>query len=182
MPVSTCGVTRRLTNVARTALAGGASIVIFAQLTAAEAPAQVLRGSDGTVACLVTAAPDDPNGQRQLAVHVRAPGGPAAEVIALLPPELRDFSALPIRILLIAQPIATSAQQRLPVSVDPTLEHPAIDGTPSAEAFVRAIFPHDWVVAGATILGERMVVAPDGTKVTSQTRCAITASDAAQWR
>ncbi|HKW02277.1 MAG TPA: hypothetical protein VJN96_20815 [Vicinamibacterales bacterium] len=47
---------------------------------------------------------------------------------------------------------------------------------------MRAIFPRDWVVAGATILGEQTVVVPGGAKVTSQTRCGSTASDAAQWR
>jgi hypothetical protein len=51
-----------------------------------------------------------------------------------------------------------------------------------ADGFVSAVFLRDWIVAGATILGERMVVAPNGTRVTSQTRCAITETDAAQWR
>jgi hypothetical protein len=62
------------------------------------------------------------------------------------------------------------------------LEHPVVEGVPSADGFARAVFPKDWLVAGATILGERMVVAPNGTRVTSQTRCAITEADAAQWR
>jgi hypothetical protein len=134
-------------------------------------------------ACVVSAAADGPQGQSQLAVQVRAPGAPAAEVIASLPDELRDFSTLPIRVVLLSPSIAGPAPaQRLPVSFDATIEHPVIDGTPSADGFVRAIFPRDWVVAGATILGERMVVAPSGAKVTSQTRCAISANDAAQWR
>jgi len=50
------------------------------------------------------------------------------------------------------------------VSLDATLEHPVIDGAASGDGFMRAIFPGDWVVAGATILSERMVVVPGGAK------------------
>jgi hypothetical protein len=57
-----------------------------------------------------------------------------------------------------------------------------VDNAPSADGFVRAVFPRDWFLADTTILGERMVVAPNGTRVTSQTRCAISEADAAQWR
>jgi len=167
-------------NISRIALTGVICTMAFATATV---PLQEVRGSDGAVSCLVSVTTDGPQGQHQLAVQVRAPGAPAEEVIASLPPELRDFSTLPIRVVLLS-PSSTNAAPllRLPLSLDPTVEHPVIDGTPSSPGFVRAIFPRDWVVAGATILGERMVVAPDGTKVTSQTRCAITASDAAQWR
>lgn len=168
-------------RIGRTVVCGLAAVVV-AHLASAAATPQVVRAGNGTVACVVTAAPDGPHGERQLAVQVRAPGSPGTEVMTSLPPELRDFSNLPIRLVLLSPPTASTPIQRLPVSFDATLEHPVIDGTPSVDGFVRAIFPCDWVVAGATILGERLVVAPDGTKVTSQTRCAITANDAAHWR
>lgn len=144
---------------------------------------QAIRATDGTAACLISSAPDSSQGLHQLAVQVRAPGTPSATVTDSLPTDLRDFSTLPIRVILLSPSSSGPApSQRLPVSLDATLEHPVIDGAPSADGFVRAIFPRDWVVAGVTILGERMVVAPGGAKVTSQTRCAITANDVAQWR
>lgn len=167
----------------RGCLAGAASILAAVQLLAGTATSQALRASDGTVACLVSGAPDGPQGQSQLAVKVRAPGSPAADVAASLPVELRDFSSLPIRVVLLSPATNGSAPlQRLPVSFNPAFEHPVIENAPSADGFVTAVFPRDWVIAGATILGERMVVVPNGTRVTSQTRCAITETDAAQWR
>jgi hypothetical protein len=179
----TRGIGRRVSRTARTVLASAASAIVLVQLTAAGATSQTLRASDGTVACLVSAAPDGPQGQSQLAVQVRAPGSPAAEVAVSLPAELRDFSSLPIRVVLLSPATSGSAPlQRLPVSFNAALEHPVIDNAQSADGFVRAVFPRDWVIAGTTILGERMVLAPNGTRVTSQTRCAITEADAAQWR
>lgn len=173
----------RLSRTARAAFASAAGSVVVVHLAATGATLQTLRAADGTVACLVSAAPDNPQGQSQLAVQVRAPGSPAPEVAVSLPSELRDFSSLPIRVVLLSPTTAGSAAvQRLPVSFNPALEHPVIDNAPSADGFVSAVFPRDWVVAGATILGERMVVAPNGNRVTSQTRCAITEADAAQWR
>jgi hypothetical protein len=68
------------------------------------------------------------------------------------------------------------------MSQDPTPTHPAVDGLPNNDLFVRAVFARDWVVAGTTIVGERMVVAPDGRRVSSQTQCTIKEADAAQWR
>ena len=130
----------------------------------------------------MSAAPDGPQGQHQLAVRVRVPGSPGPEALASLPSELRDFSVVPTRVVLLTARGAAEPPQRLPSSLDPTLEHPTIDGAPSVEGFVRATFPRDWVVGGTTILGERMVVAPNGTRVTTQTRCAITEADALQWR
>jgi hypothetical protein len=141
-----------------------------------------VRASDGTVTCLVAQARDGSQGERQLAVQARAPSRPTAEALATLPAELRDFSSVPIRVVLLSAPGGSTPLQRMPVSLDPTLEHPTIDGSPSGDGFVRAVFPRAWVVGGTTILAERMVVAPSGTRVTSQTRCAITEADAAHWR
>ena len=178
-------ITRRIGRYSalRAALATAACSIVLVHLAAAGARPQTLRASDGTVACIVSTAPDGPQGQSQLAVQVRAPGSPAADVAASLPAELRDFSSLPIRVVLLSPATGSSAPvQRLPISFNPALEHPVIDNAPSADGFVRAVFPRDWVVAGAAILGERMVVTPNGSRVTSQTRCAITETDAAQWR
>jgi hypothetical protein len=158
-------------------------VLMTAALAAQGAPAYLVRSSNGVVSCVVTQAPDGPQGQSQLAVQVRGPASPTGEILASLPAELRDFSSVPIRIVLLTPPNAGSASvQRLPILFDPSLEHPTIEGAPSADGFARAVFPRAWLVAGATILGERMVVAPNGTRVTSQTRCAITETDAAQWR
>jgi hypothetical protein len=157
-----------------------ASGVLVSPIAAGAIP-QTLRATDGTVACLVSVAANGPQGQNRLAVQVRGPASPTNDVLASLPIELRDFSNLPIRVVLLT-PAGSSPVQRLPVLFDPMLEHPVIEGMPSSDGFARAVFPRDWLVAGVTILGERMVVAPNSSKVTCQTRCAITEADAAQWR
>jgi hypothetical protein len=93
-------------------VAGAASILAAVQLLAGTATSQTLRASDGTVACLVSRAPDGPQGQSQLAVQVRAPRSPAAEVAASLPLELRDFSSLPVRVVLLSQSTRVARAQR----------------------------------------------------------------------
>lgn len=170
-------------SAVRRGLVGAATILALAQLFAESPALQALRAPDGTVACLVNTTADSPQGQSQLAVQVRLPATPGSQALATLPPELRDFSSLPVRVVLLSTPIGGAVPlQRLPASFSALVEHPLIDATPSVDGFVRAIFPRAWLTAGATILGERMAVGPDGTRVTSQTRCAITEADAAQWR
>jgi hypothetical protein len=158
--------------------------LVSAVLTAQGTSVYSLRSSDGAVACLVSHAPDGPQGQAQLAVLVRGPATPTGALLAMLPADLQDFSTLPIRVVLLSAPDGSSTmpRQQWPVALEATLEHPPIDGAASGDGFVRATFPLDWIVSRAEILGERMVVAPNGTRVTSQTRCAITDADAAQWR
>jgi hypothetical protein len=171
-------------NLRRTILVSFVALGVCGSMAGQDAPVHPLYGNNGAVACLVSADANGPRGEPRLRIEIRSPGAPDPMVLSALPPEQRDFSTLPIRVVLLAPTAGAGSVpvQRLPISFDPTLDHPAIDGAPSGDGFVRAIFPRDWVVAGATILGERMVVAPSGTKVTSQTRCAITEADAAQWR
>jgi hypothetical protein len=53
---------------------------------------------------------------------------------------------------------------------------------PTAESYLRALFPKQWLVAGTTILGERKAKTPSGGTLSAQTRCQITAADAAKWQ
>jgi len=143
---------------------------------------RVLRSVDGSVSCMV-ASTDDPQAGDRLPVYLRAPTAPAEAALQTLPPEQRDFSAVPVRVVLLPAPDASGAVglQRLPVAYDPTLQLPPLDGAPPGVSFVRATFPRAWLVAGVTILGERVVKGPDNVRVASQTLCRITAADAAAW-
>ncbi|HUL73281.1 MAG TPA: carboxypeptidase-like regulatory domain-containing protein [Vicinamibacterales bacterium] len=142
---------------------------------------QTIRAEDGTVACLALTGPAGPEGP-SLGVWVREPVAPAADKLSTLPLDRRDFSKLPIRVVLLQPGGNSTPEQRPPSALDQTLEHPLVDGAPSVDAFVLAVFPLKWVVAGSTIVGERAAVAPGGNRVWSQTRCPITEANVARWR
>jgi len=126
---------------------------------------------------------DAPLAPDRLLVYLRAPAAPAETALQTLPREQRDFSTIPIRVVLLPAADGSGAVglQRLPVAYDPTLQLPPLEGAPPGVPFVRATFPRAWLVAGVTILGERVVKGPDNVRVASQTLCSITAADAAGW-
>ena len=64
----------RISRGGQTAVAVVASWIALVNLATALGSPQAIRGTDGSVACLVSAAPDSPQGQSQLSVQVRAPG------------------------------------------------------------------------------------------------------------
>jgi len=142
----------------------------------------VLRSADGSIACMV-ASTDDPQASGQLFMYLRAPTAPADAALQTLPPEQRDFSTVPVRVVLLPTPDVSGAVglQRLPVAYDPTLQLPPLEGAPPGVPFVRATFPRAWLVAGVTILGERVVKGPNSARVASQTLCRISEADAAAW-
>jgi len=160
------------------------ALVLAAPVPMASAGARsttfVLRAWDGSVTCMVADAPLTPD---RLVVYLRAPAAPADAALQTLPPEQRDFSTVPVRVVLLPAPDASGAVglQRLPVAYDPTLQLPPLEGAPPGVPFVRATFPRAWLVAGVTILGERVVRGPDNVRVASQTLCRITAADAGAW-
>ena len=117
-----------------------------------------------------------------MTVQVRGPGSPDAALVPRLPADKHDFSALPVRVVLLASAADGTPRERRPTAIDALLEYPVIDGSPSSVPFVPVRFPQAWLVAGTTILGERMVAVTDKDRVTSQTTCRITEADAAQWR
>jgi len=142
----------------------------------------VLQSADGSVSCIVTSA-DDPQVTDRLLVYLRAPAAPAEAALQALPPDRRDFSTVPVRVVLLPAPETggSTSLQRLPIAYDPTLQLPPLEGAPPGVPFVRATFPRAWLLAGVTILGERVVKGPDNVRVASQTLCSITAADAAGW-
>ena len=162
----------------------GASALVAAQT---ERP---IRNPDGVVACLVvppsirTAAVlnDD-----RVRVDLRAPASPPEDVAARLAAPDRDFSTRSIEVFLIPSAGVSDAALRTPrritpLAIEPALVQPTIDGKPTTDAFVRVSYPRDVLQAGLDIVAERTAVAPNGEKVTSQTRCRITDADAAYWR
>lgn len=166
MKVSLVGVTVFIINAVSTVMASQTSPV-------------VIRNRDGTTVCVI--APAEP-AQGQMSVYVRGPANPDAALVPRLPPDRRDFSALPIRVMLLSATNDGTPRERRPTKIEGLLEYPIINGEPSAVPFVRARFPKTWLVAGTTILGERTVALSATDRVTSQTTCRITAADAEQWR
>ena len=118
----------------------------------------------------------------ELVVQIREPLAPPTDTLSVLPPDRRDFSRVPIRVVLLSPGARSTPQERAPSKFDATLEHILIEGAPSADEFVFTVFPVEWIVAGTTIVGERVVVAPNGTRVVAQTRCQITQADVAFWK
>ena len=117
-----------------------------------------------------------------MVVHVRGPANPDAALVPRLPADRGDFSALPVRVVLLSAASDGTPHERRPSKVEAFLEYPVINGQPSLAPFVRVTFPRAWLVAGTAILGERSVALSARDKVTSQTTCRITEADAAQWR
>ena len=77
-------------------------------------------------------------------------------------------------------PGADATRTKLPLSIEGDLRHGLMSGVDAG--FARAIFPRAWLTVGAVIVGERSRVAPDGRRVSTQTRCTISAADAAHWQ
>jgi hypothetical protein len=151
---------------------------------------QAIRDAGG-VACVVSAAsgeaPDRADSDR-LIVEVRAPATPPSAIAARLPASVRDFSSLPIQVFLVPSAESQTAGSGLivrhvqPLSVDPILVRPVIDGAASSDLFIRVTYPRDALQAGVDVVAERTAVAADGERVTSQTRCRIREEDAVRWR
>jgi hypothetical protein len=139
----------------------------------------VVRNRDGSVACVI--APADPS-RGLMTVHVRGPANPDPTLVPRLPADRRDFSALPMRVVLLATTSDGTPHERRASKIEALLEYPVINGQPSPVPFVRVSFPRAWLVAGTTILGERTVSLSARDRVTSQTTCRITVADADQWR
>lgn len=155
-----------------------ASLIVEARGTAESFQ---IRDADGAAACVVTTVDDNAS---RLIVDVRAPASPDAATLARLPESLRDFSTMPMRVLLIAPAGASSSapRQQMPTTLDGTLFHPSVNGSALAAFFVRSSFPRAALAAGVEILGERMATATTGERITTQTRCRITEADANNWR
>jgi hypothetical protein len=150
-------------------------------LPSSNGPAHSILSADGKVACLGYRVHNPFPPERQFGVWVHEPPAPPKDVLDRLAPQRRDLSDLPIRVVLRtlgAQPTF----ERDALMQDETPQHPRVEGLPRREGYVFALFPLDWIVAGSIIVGERVVETPDGKRVTVETRCSITAADAAQWR
>jgi hypothetical protein len=117
-----------------------------------------------------------------MAVHVRGPANPDVALVPRLPPDRRDFSALPVRVVLLSARQDSTPRELRPLKVEGLLEYPVINGQPSPVPFIRVSFPRAWLVAGTTILGERTVSLSARDRVTSQTTCRISVAEADRWR
>src|SRR5262249_41698537 len=120
-------------------------------------------------------------------IDLRLPASPPSGVLARLPAPSRDFSSLPIHVFLIpAASRDTTNPVRLrrtqPLTVQLTFLRPIVNGSPTPDLYVRVTYPRDLMQAGVDVVAERAVIAPSGEQVATQTRCRITATEAAQWR
>lgn len=149
------------------------------EVTAHQGGPFLIRDREGTVVCVI--APADPT-RGLMSVHVRGPASPDPTLVPRLPADRRDFSALPVRVMLLSTAPDGTPNERRPTKIEALVDYPVINRQPSLAPFVRVSFPHAWLVAGTTILGERSVALSPRDRVTSQTTCRITAVDADQWR
>lgn len=140
-------------------------------------PGRLIRGNDGTVMCQGFT-----GSSTELVVQVREPLALSAQALSQLPPDRRDLSTLPIHVALLSPERSSMPEGRPPSRFDATLEHVLIDGKMSTEKFVFTVFPIDWIIAGTTIVAERVATASNGLRVVVQTRCPITDADVAFWR
>ncbi|HET9777293.1 MAG TPA: hypothetical protein VFP77_12040 [Gemmatimonadaceae bacterium] len=79
-------------------------------------------------------------------------------------------------------PSVAGAATKRPERIEAAVRHLDVDGIDATLGFIRATFPRAWLTAGTVIVGERSRVAPDGHRISTQTRCAISAADEAHWR
>jgi hypothetical protein len=120
-------------------------------------------------------------------VEIRVPAPPEAARLTLLPPQRRDFSRLPIAVYLLpsalsGQPLTESSPVTRPLTTDLKHRRLGLASDPDADTFVRALFRRGQLKEQLDIVAERSVATDSGAKVTAQTRCPITAVDAAVWR
>jgi hypothetical protein len=134
--------------------------------------------ANGGPKCLVSI---DAGQSERAVVHVVAPQ-PAADMLALLPAALQNVEQWPAVVVLLDETRASGAVQRLPLFLAAAPERPIVNGAPTAESYLRAVFPKQWLVAGTTILGERKAKNTSGGTLSAQTRRQITAADAAKWQ
>lgn len=137
----------------------------------------VIRDSEGSVACVVGG-----KGLTEVSVAIRGPRNPSAELLARLPADRRDFSALPTRVRLLSPAVDEKSHQRRPSAIEALVDFPTIDDRRSAEPFTRVQFPESALKAGTIIVAERTVALSDKERVTVQTSCRITEADEVKWR
>lgn len=139
----------------------------------------VIRDNRNAVACIVSSA-EAARGQEALKVLIRTPTVARPDVIARLPNGAEGFAGLPVRVSLLDQTGARAKQY--PTVVERELKNPVIDGSALPEKFISVMFPKDWLISGTIVHAERSVIATDGGRISSQTTCTITETDAAKWR
>jgi hypothetical protein len=102
--------------------------------------------------------------------------------VARVPPERRDFSALPTRVSLLRPGADETSRQRRPIAIEALVDYPVIENRLSSEPFTRVTFPRSAVKAGTIILTERTIALSDKERVTVQTSCRVTEADEAKLR
>jgi hypothetical protein len=179
----------RLANQAKKRLGVCLSLIGSGFLSLAQ-NSPTIRDQSGVVACIVsqpstrsTAASLDSD---RVTVELRAPATPPTAIVAKLPGDKRDFSTLPVEVSIVPSPTNAAEVKEprriAPLSVEPTLVRPTIDGRRSANLFIRVAYPRDVLQPGVDIVATRTAVAASGERVVSETRCRITEADAVQWR
>ena len=166
------------------------ALIVYAHTSILGQTTRTIRDDRNVVACIVappttrtaTTLNDD-----RVRVDLRAPATPPASIVAKLPSAQRDFSPLPIDVFLVPSAASPDAEMRTPrrvqpLTIDPTLVRPTIDGRTSTDLFVRVTYPRDVLQAGVDIVAQRTATATNGEQIVSQTRCRITEADAAEWR
>jgi hypothetical protein len=146
-------------------------MISVAAAVSAEGQSQTLvRDRDGSVICVLARA----GSSDAVTVLIRSPGNPAEELVARVPPERRDVSALPARVVLATSATDEKSRQRRPTAIEALVDYPVIEAERSAEPFTRVTFPRSSLKAGAVILAERTIALSDTERVTVQTSCRIT--------
>src|SRR5262245_24454649 len=158
------------------ALVGAFVVALFPVVGVAADPGHVVRDQDGSPRCVVT--PVDGSASQMLWVDLKMPVAPSefSGVVAA------DLVTSPARVVLLTPSALGTLAQRPAVSIAAGVQHPVIDGVPTAEDFVRASFPRTWVVAGTTLVAERRLSLPDGSRASAQSTCRITEADSSHWR
>jgi hypothetical protein len=146
----------------------------------------VLHNPDGTVPCIIaprsTGRRDAPDA---IVIDLRVPRAPAS-VLARLPLESRDLSTKPVEVFLVPAPakgeaaVATPAHLE-PLSIEKDLVRHVIPG-PANVPSVRVVYPRAALRAGVDVVAQRTSPSANGESVVAQTRCRITAVEAAHWR
>lgn len=148
-----------------------------------------IRDAAGHVSCVVSI-PAIASGARvadPLTVDVRVPAPPDSTLLEKLPPSRRNYKNLPLGIFLVPAPpkgqtVAAAPAARLPLSKDLVERRLGVSTNPDLDTFVRAVFQRGALTEELDLVAEKTAITNSGEQITTQTRCRITAADAAVWR
>ena len=146
-----------------------------------------LKNAYNEVTCVVAVASQPARPGDRIAFDIRLPLTPDSTLLSRLPVSKRDYSSLPVQVYLLAAPakgqqVTGNVGPIKPVASDLSPRRFGLSTDVNKDQFVRVEFPRNTVRAGMDVVAEKTSVTDGGEKISTQTRCRITAAEVAVWK